>query len=213
MSHDLCDLGASTLDNDTNVPLFQCKGPALSNDGDSADYGNAPVMSCLGVSSRPWPSDENGQAQAVVARDIPGVDGVVVGARDTRYSDVYGSLSEGDTAIHGTGPEHKSTVLCKEKQVAIVIEDKDGKNVVVNVDGKNQKVTIMGFGSAIELSKENGISMHSDGAGIDIKDGQVTITGSISLSRQGIWQLVGVPAGSPTPPAAAPIVPIPGITA
>ncbi len=181
---DLVDLAGSSLDEGTNSLLVQAKGSALSEDGsDATDYGDVPFMCSLGVTARPFPADENGTAQGIIADDLPGIDGVCIGGRDTRTTKVFGNLSPGDTALHSTGPEEAAQVLCKEKdrQVAAVSKDSAGKNMIILMDGKNDKITISGFGQLIEMTRE-GISIaERGGSGMLFQNGVAYVLGTVVL--------------------------------
>ncbi len=212
MSHDLVDLGASSLDPTTNAVRVQAKSVGVTGDGEDApDYGE-PQMSCaLGLTARHYPADEKGGAQGVAATDIPGINCIIIAANDNRFADVYKQLSPGDVTLHGVGPEHFSQVRCQERMVSIVTVDADDFNALIVVDGKNRKISISGFGHAFEMSKENGIVLAEEGgAGIVMKDGTLTLKGSSIAIGEGATSPVhhGPGAGSTSIPSLSVLVPL-----
>lgn len=207
----LCTLGRSKLDPDSNVLLVQCKDTPLSEDeSDAPDFGEAADMSCLGVTARPYPADEDGNAEGVVLDDVPGIDGVLVGARDTRSASIVGTLAEGDTVLHSTGPQTASAVYCKEAKRQTVMRTKDtqDKDAVIMLDGVNDKAAIAAFGMSVQVSRSDGIVLTDGTAAIQIKDGIVSITGKVVWGgRNVLGSVYGGPPGTP----AASLVPIPGV--
>lgn len=200
---EIVDLGATEQDPSTGVPLHQAKGPPVSDDGDAPDYGKVPNFSALGVTSIPYPKDGNGNAQGVVVK-VPGIDGVLVGARDTRTANVVGKMRPGDSALHSTGPEQAAQVHCKEETRTVVAATKgsDGKSIVLVLDGKNDKIQIAGFGCIFQMSEE-GIVLAPPGGQASImltKSGQIVLTGVVMLGgaapKGPIAVMVG---GSPAP--------------
>lgn len=174
---ELVDLGASELDNTSNVVWAQCKGTPIDDDEPGFDYGKPPVMCSLGVSSRPYPADSRGSAQGVVA-DISG-DGAVIAAHDPRASGVYGEIQPGETALHATGPDFDSRALAKEQVFAIVV----GNDYVVSIDRKNKKIVVNSPGGQIQVSEDSGITIvDSSGKGsLRLQDGVVALMGSVIL--------------------------------
>jgi hypothetical protein len=173
---DWCTLGSSSLDESTNSLLVQCKAAALGSD-EAPDYGDTPIACALGVTARPAPADDRGAAEALVDTGVPGLDGVVTAARDTRSADVVANLGPGETALHSTGKDFDSRVFCKDQILALVI----GDDLVMVMDRKEKKISIAGFGLAFEMSEKQGIVLSDGGAGIQIKDGTVSITGQVVL--------------------------------
>ncbi len=180
---EIVDLGASVLDPETGAQIVRCKGGAVSEE-DAPDYGETPVFQCLGVTSVPFPADETGGAQGIVAQ-LPGVDGAIIGARDTRTSAVVGNIKGGDTILHSTGPSQSAQVQCKEskRQVVLATKDSEGKTALLSLDGKNDKVQIAAFGFMIEVSREQGIVMSSEtgGASLQIKGSVISLCGQVVL--------------------------------
>jgi hypothetical protein len=202
---ELVDAGAAKLDPKTGALLVQCKGSTLSTDGDAPDYGDAPVFAALGIVAMPYPADDNGGAQFIVANDVTGLDGAVIGGRDTRTSKIVGNLKPGDTVVHSTGPKMAAQLQLKEdkRQAVLVSKDTRGQTMVAMLDGVNDKVQIAAFGGIIELSRENGIVLSHGGAGLQIKDGVISQTGTIVLGGRTptLPVLAGAsgPAGVATP--------------
>lgn len=200
---EIVDLGATEQDPSTGVPLHQAKGPPVSDDGDAPDYGKVPNFSALGVTAIPYPTDDNGNAQGVVVK-VPGIDGVLVGARDTRTANVVGKMRPGDTALHSTGPEQAAQVHCKEETRTVVAATKgsDGKSIVLVLDGKNDKIQLTAKGAVIEISeKQTVITSPGGGASIMLTSGgQIVLNGTIMLGgvapKGPIAVMVG---GSPAP--------------
>ncbi len=213
MSHDLVELGAATLSPTTNALAVQCKAASLSDeDGDAPDYGDVMFACALGLAAMPYPATADGAAEAIVATDVPGLDGVMVGARDTRTAKIYGNLKPGDTALHSTGPQMAAQVQCKEekRQVCMVTKDTAGKTMIALLDGAGDKVQISGFGLMFEMSKEQGIVLSSGGATLQIKDGVISLAGQVVLGGRtpvgyvqfspSLTPVVGVTGGcSPSP--------------
>jgi hypothetical protein len=204
VSHDLVDLGASKLDPNTNAVLVQAKSVGVTEDGvDAPDYGDVQLSCALGLAAKPFPSDDTGGAQGIVANDIPGISGRVIAANDNRFASVYAELSPGDVALHGVGPKHQSQVRCQEKMVSIVTVDADDFNALIVVDGKNKKIQIAGFGHAFEMSEENGIVMAEEGgAAIIMKNGALILKGASIAIGEGasVPAIVGFsPPGTPCP--------------
>lgn len=202
---DLVDAGAAKLDESTGALLVQCKGAAVSPEGDAPDYGDAPWFACLGVTAVPYPADENGGAQFIVSDDVPGVDGAVIGGRDTRSAKIVGNLKPGDTCVHSTGPQQAAQLQLKEekRQAVLVSKDTRGQTIVVSIDGKNDQINITGFEHTLEISREQGIVITDGGAGIQIKNGVVSIWGTVVLGGRTPFAPVhaGVGVGSTSVPS------------
>ncbi len=208
---DLIDLGASRLDPKTNALLVQCKSAGVS-ESDAPDYGEISSMCALGVTAKPFP----GTAQGIIDDTVAGTNGVIVGARDIGSAEVYGDIEDGDTVLHGTGPEHKSQVRCQKKTISLVTEDDDGFNVVINMDGPAKKVQINCAGHMFELSKENGITLtDSSGGCLQVMGGSIFVTGVLVLGGRTINPalsfMMGPASGSPGGPASPPMVPAQGV--
>lgn len=214
----IVELGASDLDQNTGALTAQCKGVALGEDEDDApDYGPVMVASCLGISARHYPRTDEGSAEGVILDDVPGLDAVVVGARDLRSAKIVGNLKPGDTVLHSTGPQQAAQVQCKEekRQVANVTKDSRGKTMINILDGAGDQWVVSGFGMSIEMSREQGIVMTTGKATIQItKGGQIVFDGEILHGRApnpALRFMLGPLTGSPGGAAAAPLVAAKGI--
>lgn len=199
---ELVDLGASKRDPVTNAALVQCKGSGKDTD-DAPDYGNVPMFQCLGLTAFPYPADEKGGAQGILS-EVEGLDGVIVGARDTRSAKVVGNGEPGDTILHATGPEQAAQVQLKEKkrQAVLVSKDSRGETMALVLDGKNDKVQIAAFGMMFEMSRDNGfVVTDGEGGTLQIKGGAIMLTGQIVLGGRvpSSPVLSGSPPGVPTP--------------
>ncbi len=207
---DLVDLAASGLDQKTNAVWVQCKGAPVSED-EAPDFGRAPFMQALGVSSRPAPANEKGNAQGIMAVGVCGYDGVCVGAHDNRCSKVFGEIKPGETALHATGENFDSRVLCKDQLVAIVV----GDDMVFVVDRKKKQIVMNCPGGTLQLGGGNGVLLMDETgkASLQLKGGVAMLLGNVVLGGRnpapngGIATVpygVGIPAVAPgtTLPAA-----------
>ena len=179
---EICMLGASSLKDGS--PRWQCSVPIGNDNDDVLPFGECAVMQALGVTARPYPKDNAGHAEAIVAPGVGNRKGVVIGARDTRDADIVGKIDEGDTVIHATGPGKKPQIQVKKKKqsAAIVVPCADGKDAVVIVDGKNHRIQILAFGQCFQMSKTDGITINDGkGGGLQIAGGEVTILGTLRL--------------------------------
>lgn len=177
---DLVDIGSSVLDPDTNVLLVQAKAAQMGDDeNDAPGYDDTQTYGQLGVTARPYPKTAEGNVQGVIDTSLPGTNGAVTAMRDAREAaaKVVEELGEGETALHSTGPGFDARVFCKEQMVATMV----GDDCAVVLDRTEKKYTISCFGHVVEVSEANGISLVADGAGIQIKDGMVIITGKVVL--------------------------------
>jgi len=183
---EIVDLGPGSLDATTGEPRLRAKGAALSDDeADAPDFGDAPLMQALGITSRPAPANENGAAEGVVAFGLPGVgtNGVIIGGRDVRNTKIYGNLKPGDTCLHSTGASQAAQVLCKEEKqsVAAITKDSKGKHMVFALEGKGDRAMLSAFGAAIQITRDGGIELRHGNGGIRIKDGVVNVFGRVVL--------------------------------
>jgi hypothetical protein len=195
---DITKLGASRRDGETNAPLVQAMNEIDDGSGDTESFGEVAVYGALGVTSLPYPANDAGHAEGVMAAGIGGSNGAVIGARDTRTADVTAQLAPGDTCLHATGDGFDSRVFCKDKVVAIVI----GDDMVLSLDRKNQKITISHDGMIFEMKGGPGkqINLSTGGAGIQITEravfisGQVVLGGRIAAPTNGVAYGVAGPA-------------------
>lgn len=205
----ICTLGASTLDPGTGALLTQCKGAPLSDDpADAEDFGEIPIACALGLVAMPFPANDTGAAQGIVA-PVPGLDGVVIAARDTRTAKVVGNMRPGDTVVHSTGPNQAAQLQLKEtkRQAVLATKGSDGRQVIVMLDGANDKIQILGFGCMIQLNKEDGCMLTSEtgAASIQLKGDTISLTGTVVLG--------GRTPVAPILMGPSPGVPVPGVFA
>lgn len=183
MSYDVCTLGSGAIDETSGLTTVQATVPITGPD-DVEQFGDVDMVSCLGVTSVPFPADDAGHAEGVIIRDVGNSEGIVVGARDERCSAVYGSLAGGDSTLHSTDPGAAAQVQAKAtRQIVLITQGSNGKNAVIMIDGKNDKIQIAGFGGMIEMSEENGISLAAPGgdASIIIKNKTISLNGNVAL--------------------------------
>lgn len=202
MSHEWCELGAATLDPATKTLFVQCKGAPVGEEGDAPDYGQAPIICALGHFAMPFPANENGSAEGLVARDIAGLDGAVVSIRDVRASDAVGKMKPGDVVISTTGDQHAACTHWKEaeRQVAHISRDSQGRTMLVLLDGQNDKVQITALGAHIEIDPQGNISLTSAGGnGIIIDSEGVHVIGKLTCGTAvpGLSVALCTPAGYP----------------
>lgn len=208
---DWCELGVATLDPDSKALFVQCKGAPVDPDGTAPDYGRAPFMCALGLTALPYQATKDGAAEGINATDIPGLDGVIIGARDARTADIVGNAKPGDTILHSTGPQHAAQIQLKEekRQVAALSRDSNGKTQLVLLDGTNDKFQIAVSGALIEIDAEGKIHLTSKGGcGIIIGDA-VQLIGPINFNTPipgfSIALMPSVPPVIPTPAPGAPL--------
>lgn len=210
MEADIGLLGASAIVN--GVVTWQVN-VAVGNDNDDVEpSGNVDVLQSLGVSSLPYPKDDDGYAEATMLRDIAGRAVVCIGGRDTRNAKLVGKLKPGDTTLHSTGPGSVAQCFLKheKKQAGLATEDADGKSMILVLDGKNKRIQITARGAAIQIDDDGSITLASKGgAGIKL-DNKINFLGTVSLPGMtpGMALMQGPPSGSPGGPASAPMFPV-----
>lgn len=217
MSHNLINLGTAQLDANTRALVVQGKGAPVSEDGTAPDYGLIPVISQLGLTAMPWPANDEGSAEGLVAEDVPGMNGAIVGARDVRCADVVGKLGPGDVCLHSCGPQHKAQIQLKEtkRQVGIFTEDKNGETQMILLDGSGDgKLQIAVGGCMIQMHKGLITLTAGDGTTFTIGDGQCRTPNKLTCGTPtpGFAVLVGPQTGSPGGPASVPLVPAMGFS-
>lgn len=183
MTITICDMGAASLDGD-GVLLVQCKGDAVDAGGTAApDFGLAPMMCALGLTAMPYPATDEGSAEALVGDGIPGLDGVVIGARDTRTAKIVGNLQPGDTVLHSTGPQQAAQVQLKEKKRQAVFRTVDtrGKDMALVLDGKNDKVQLTAFGHMFEMNRDAIVLTHRGGATLVLDANLIALLSTVVL--------------------------------
>ena len=200
---EICKLSATELDSQTNAPLTRATLDITDEEGDDVNFGDLPVFSQLGVTAIPAPIDNNGKCEGIVLRRCEGVDGVIIGARDTRSSTVYAALKPGDTALHATDGKAAAQFQAKANRQAIVAtKDTSGKTMVVNLDGKNDKVQVAAFGALFEIDKAKDqvfICTPSGKASIVMSGGTISLIGTVILG--GATPLVPMAAAPAIGPA------------
>jgi hypothetical protein len=194
---DIVDIGAASLDPETGMVVAQCKGAEVEG-GEAPDYGALNLMFGLGFAAVPAPSNENGNAQAVLLDDCPGQDGVCVGAVDSRTTQTYYELGPGETAVFATGEGFDARILFKDGLVSIVVDD----DIVFMMDRKSKKVITNAFGMVHEMSAANGHTLTDEtgSASIQLKKGVIALTGTIVMGGRVIASPIGLP-GAPSLPA------------
>ncbi len=182
MSIELVVLDGVTLDAKTGAPLVSAKQPFLD---ETEDFGDAPLMQCLGVSSAPYGVTDDGFCEGVIVTGAGARDAVCIGARDTRTAKVIGKLSPGDTVVHSTGPNQAAQLQLKEakRQAALVSKTANGETLVVYLDGKNETLNALTPWGRIEISKQNGVVLSSSTgqARIQLTGDKVILTGTLML--------------------------------
>lgn len=215
MNAQLIVCNTSAINNETGVPEIEAidllaSGEDANLPENRVSLGKMPMYQALGLSSMPCAPDEDNLswAEGVAIRNVGGWNFVCVGARDHRCAKIYGNLQPGDTVLHCTGPEPAPQVLLKreKRQVALVTKDESDNMLLSMLDGKNKKYQLLVAGYLVEVSDENGINLvdKTGSAGIQIKDGLVSIYGTVVLGGR-------VPVGSVMGGVAAPGAPVPGV--
>lgn len=189
MNIEIVTLDGVTIDPTSGAPLVSAKQP-ITGDDDVEDFGDAPLMQCLGVSSAPYGKTDDGYCEGVIATGVGARDAVCLGARDTRTAKIIGKLSPGDTVVHSTGPNQAAQLQLKEakKQAVLVTKGSDGKQILLVLDGKNDKVTLAAFGLAFNFDKATKtISLMSANGqnGLVIGDAGVQVIGQLMMNNGG----------------------------
>jgi hypothetical protein len=216
LAHDIVILGTSSI-NDDGVSTVQAVSPVGDDDSDVESFGEIDQYQALGLSSAPWPKDADGYAEGVILRNCGNRDALLIGGRDTRSGKIVGKLKPGDTVLHTTGPQQAAQVQLKEEKrtVSIVTKDSSGDGVLVNLDGTTDNVQIFAFGQAFQMSKSDGITLTDGKAGLIIKDGVISLFGTVVLGgmtpNPAMCLMLGLPTGSPGGPASTPMVAAKGV--
>ncbi len=218
MSADLVTLGAAKLAETTGALQFQALLPlAEGKDDDVETIGELEVISSLGLSAMPYQADDSGHAEGIVLRDVGGLTGCIIGARDTRSARIVGNLKPGDTVLHSTGPNNAAQVQLKEekRQAVLTAKTESEDDLVIFCDGKNKQIQLVTPWGRVEISEDNGVVLASDTgeARIQLKGNQVIITGSIVLGGATptgfvLYSVAPIPL---TGSAGGPGVPAPGV--
>lgn len=189
MSADIVTLGAAKLADATSAPIVQAVRET-GKDDEAEAFGEVPLMCALGVTALPAPATAAGRAEGLVT-DGGSLDGVCIGAWDTRQADVAGALKPGETCLHSTGEGFDSRVFCKEGVLALVV----GNDVVVTLDRAAGKIQIAGFGGIVEM-KSSGITLAAPGGKSFIAinaDGTLNLVGTaVTLGGASTTPVAGV---------------------
>lgn len=182
---DLYTLGASRVTDASGaniLPVVKVLLDVDEEEGVSENYGEVPLMPCLGVTALPAAPDSNGKAEGLGIENAGGFTTVIAGARDSRCTDVVGKLKPGETAVHNTGgtASTRARTFYKENCVATIV----GNDMVFMLDRKNQKAQLAAFGHMIQMSPTDGIVMTASQNGTALNgiqllpDGKVIIWGT-----------------------------------
>lgn len=141
---------------------------------------DAPIFGGLGLSSLPYPPDDNGSAQAVVDDD-----GIIMAIRDARTADVYGDMSPGDVCLHSVGPNHPSKLLLKETGHFGLMSKTGGKDYGIFYDPSTGAITIQGKGGVIQIGSDD-IKISSKGGSWISLSNVITMDGSMIALGQAV---------------------------
>ncbi len=213
MSNDIVRLGASSVQD--GVPGWQATIPIEDDVSSVESFGQVDVYQALGISSMPYPANDEGAAEGVITTDCAGRDAVCIGARDTRNAKLVGKLKPGDTTVHSTGPGSVSQCFLKheKKQAGLATEDADGKTMLFLLDGKNKKAQLAARGAMIEIGADGSITLVAKGgAGIKFAD-KIYLLGELSLPGMtpGFALMQGPPTGSLGGSSASPMTAVQGV--
>lgn len=217
MSSDWCELGTFFLDEASKSLFVQCKGGAVDDDGTAPDYGSVPMMCALGITAFPYPATKDGAVEAIALRDVPGLDGAVVAARDTRSAKIVGNGKPGDTVVHTTGPQQAAQLQLKEekRQGALLTKTGAGKTIMLLLDGDAEVVQLTHAGAMFQMEKNGDVSLlNGHGAGILIQGKNIHFLGNpvLGAGNPPLCFMLGPPTGSPGGPASVPLIAAMGIT-
>jgi len=182
---DIYTLGAARVTDASGsniLPVVKLQLEVDPESGDAEDFGEVPLMPCLGITALPAPPDDSGRAEGLAIEGAGGFTAVVAGARDARCVDVVAQLQPGETAVHNTGGDKakRSRLFCKEDLLALLV----GDDTTFVID-RGQKYAILAIPEAgqFELSKAKGFMVSdTSGAGIVIKDGKMVLNaGQVTL--------------------------------
>lgn len=209
---DIVTLDAPTLDPTTNLPTIRATVPLSAEQGttDVEEFGKVDSAQCLGITSLPYPADDAGHAEGVIARNVGNTDGVILGGRDSRCAAVVGKLKAGDTALHSTDPAASAQVQCKAtRQAVMMTKDGDGNNMLLTLDGKNDKIQIAAFGAIVQITKDQIMLCEPSGkASIVMKDGCIALIGKVILGGlTATARLASCPGSTMVLPLGAPASP------
>jgi hypothetical protein len=214
---DVIKLAASKLA-ESGAALWQAVR-AITNDVDDVEpFGEIDVFQGLGLSSMPYPADDEGHAEGVIVENCGNMNAVCVGARDTRTAKITGNLKPGDTVLHSTGPAMAAQVQCKEekRQVVLATKNKANETQALLIDGKNEKFQVAVGGCMLEIA-DGGFTLTdaSGKASVIIRNGTINLIGKIVLGGiapvPGLSIMLGPVTGSPGAGSAAPLFAAKGV--
>ena len=214
MTLEIAKLGASRLV-DSGLPVVTATN-AVTGDDDVEHFGEVDVYGALGVTARPWPADDAGHAEGIIARGAGNTEGVLLGARDRRSGKIYGALADGDVCLHSTGPKQAAQVLCKEESstVALMTKDTSAKDIGLVINGAENRSQWFARGAQIQLCEDGSILIkEKGGAGIHLKDGNLIFYGTPLIGKgvpPNVYFMLGPVTGSPGGAASVPMVPCQG---
>lgn len=210
----IAELGAAKLID--GIPVWQTSKSVSDGTSDIESFGEIDAFQSLGITATPYPRDESGYAECVVAENIGGRSGVCIGGRDTRNAGFLGKQSPGDVTLHSTGPSAVAQCFLKNKkrQAGLATENSKNETMVFVLDGKNDKAQLVANGAIVEVDKKGDISLvNSSGAGIRIEGGKIVFLGEVSLPGMtaGFVLAQMLPAGQAVGPAAVLLTPVMGV--
>lgn len=184
---EFCTLGAAKLDATTKLPTIQAVNPISDDSEDVESFGEVDAFGQLGVTALPYPADDNGHAEGLVARNVPGANGVLIGARDERTADITGNMKPGDTVLHSTGPEKAAQVQCKEelRQVVMATKTDDGKDAFCSIDGKQGTFTVQIGDSMLQITEDGDFTFANGKATLSVKGNLIALLGQYALGGDG----------------------------
>lgn len=182
LEFDIVDLGSSRVANGS--ALWQGTAPLSNDKTDVEPLGEGDVYQSLGVSSMPYPADDEGKAEGLCVRGVAGRNTTFVGARDTRSAAIVGNLKPGDTVVHSTGPQQAAQLQLKEekRQAALVSKNAAGKTMVFLLDGDADKAQIVLAGMMFEMNaKDKSVTLTNGRASILMQGDTIALDGNVIL--------------------------------
>jgi hypothetical protein len=204
---DIVNIDTATLKD--GVITYQ-GGQPVGDDPEDKEPVRGDSFQCLGVTSFPAAATEAGSAEVCTVAGVGGMSEIAIGGRDTRSAPKLGGLKPGDTVLHSTDPETDSQfrAMGKDRKVVMFARESDGTMATLMIDAKSKKLQFVGFGGAMEFSKDGGWSFQdSTGAGFNINGGNCTWNVTNHFLRPGAALPVRVG------PAAVGGAPAPGVWA
>jgi hypothetical protein len=160
----LVTLNGGERNKETNAPIAEAFTQLTADATDSENRepaGILPLMSCLGITSLPYPPTKEGHAEGIAAENVGGLPGVCVAGWDTRCAAITANAKPGDTILHSTGPNKAAQVQCKEekRQVCLLTQKKNKKHGMVLLDGDNEVFQVLFNGAIIQINKEGAVDL------------------------------------------------------